>query len=206
MGLSRTYKTLTGYTYLMELSQAIHLLETGGYILLFPIAIMEGPIITVISGFLVSLGIFNVFIVYGIIVLGDVLGDAFWYLLGRFGGNWRYTEPIKRFFKLTPERIEATRERFATHRYKMMMASKLLWGVGSAGLFTAGMVRIPYISFATTCLVVTMAQAAFFLTVGYYFGEAYEIIGQYLDYFASITLVVGCIGIAAALWYVYNRA
>lgn len=189
----------------MELSQVISLLETGGYILLFPIAIMEGPIITVISGFLVSLGIFNLFIAYAIIVIGDILGDAFWYLLGRYGGNWHYTEPIKKFFKLTPERIDATRERFATHRYKMMLASKLIYGVGSAGLFTAGLVRVPYLTFAGTCLVVTMSQAAFFLTLGYFFGEAYERIGQYLDYFATAGLIVGCIGIAGGAWYAYQH-
>lgn len=186
----------------MEPGDIIKLLEAGGYLLLFPIAIMEGPIISVIAGFLVSLGIFNLFIVYAIIVVGDILGDAFWYFLGRYGGNWRYTEPIKRFFKLTPERIDATREKFHTHRYKMMMASKLVHGVGSAGLFTAGLVRVPYTTFAITCLTVTLGQAAFLVGLGYFFGEAYEVIGQYLDYFAAAGLVVGCIGIVAGIYYV----
>lgn len=185
----------------MELTQVISTLETGGYILLFPIAVMEGPIVSVIAGFLVSLGIFNLVIVYAIIVVGDILGDAFWYLLGRYGGHWKYTQPIKNFFKLTPERIEQTRERFHTHRYKMMMASKLIHGVGSAGLFTAGLVRVPYMTFASTCLVVTLAQAAFFVGLGYFFGEAYEVIGQYLDYFAAAGLIVGCVGIVAGIWY-----
>ncbi len=185
----------------MELGNIITTLETGGYILLFPIAVMEGPIVSVIAGFLVSLGIFNLFIVYAIIVVGDVLGDAFWYLLGRHGGNWRYTQPIRKFFKLTPERIESTKHRFQTHRYKMMMASKLIHGVGSAGLFTAGLVRVPYLSFATTCLVVTLGQAALFVGLGYFFGEAYEVIGQYLDYFAAAGLVVGCVGVVAGIWY-----
>ncbi len=185
----------------MPLEQVIHLLETYGYVLLFPIAIMEGPIITVIAGFLVSLGIFNLFAVYAIIVAGDILGDAFWYLLGRHGSGWKYTRPIENFFGLTPERIESTRVRFETHRYKMMMASKLVHGVGSAGLLAAGMVRVPYLTFAGTCLVVTLGQAAFFLALGYFFGEAYEVIVQYLDYFAAAALVVGCIGIIAGMWY-----
>lgn len=186
----------------MELGHIIGLLETGGYILLFPIAVMEGPIVSVIAGFLASLGIFNLFVVYTIIVVGDILGDAFWYLLGRFGGNWRYTQPIKKLFKLTPERIESTKHKFQTHRYKMMMASKLIHGVGSAGLFTAGLVRVPYPMFAVTCLVVTLVQAALFVGLGYFFGEAYEVIGQYLDYFAAVGLVLGCVGIALGIWYV----
>lgn len=186
----------------MELGEILRVLETWGYILLFPLAIMEGPIVTVISGFLVSLGIFNLFIVYAIIVAGDTLGDAFWYALGRYGSGWRYAAPIERFFGLTPERIEKTKERFEKHRYKMMMASKLIHGVGSAGLLTAGIVRVPYPTFAVTCLVVTLGQAAFFLALGYFFGEAYETIGRYLDYFAAAALMVGCIGIVAGIWYV----
>ncbi|MDB5225745.1 MAG: hypothetical protein JWL87_697 [Candidatus Adlerbacteria bacterium] len=186
----------------MALDQIIGILETSGYLLLFPLAVMEGPIITVISGFLVSLGIFNVFIAYSIIVIGDILGDAFWYLLGRHGSGWKYTRPIEKFFGLTPERIESTRERFRTHRYKMMMASKFIHGVGSAGLVAAGMVRVPYLTFATTCLTVTMIQAALFLALGYFFGQAYGQIGQYLDYFAAAGLVIGCVGIALGIWYV----
>jgi len=185
----------------MPLEQAISLLQTYGYLLLFPLAVVEGPIITVIAGFLANLGIFNLFIVYAIIVVGDILGDAFWYLLGRHGSGWKYTRPIESFFGLTPERIESTRAKFQTHRYKMMMASKLVHGVGSAGLLTAGIVRVPYLTFAATCLVVTLFQAAFFLALGYFFGEAYETIGQYLDYFAAGALVVGCIGIIAGIWY-----
>lgn len=185
----------------MELNQVIVLLETYGYILLFPIAIMEGPIITVISGFFVSLGIFNLFIVYAIIVVGDILGDAFWYLLGRFGSGWRYTRPVENFFGLTPERIETTRQKFEHHRFKMILASKLIHGVGSAGLLTAGIVRMSYLTFAGTCLAISLGQAAVFLALGYFFGAAYGVIGQYLDYFAAAALVVGCIGIIAGMWY-----
>lgn len=185
----------------MPLEQAISLLETYGYLLLFPIAVMEGPIITVIAGFLVSLGIFNLFAVYAIVVVGDILGDAFWYLLGRFGSGWRYTRPIENFFGLTPERIETTRQKFEHHRFKMILASKLLHGVGSAGLLTAGIVRMSYLTFAATSLAISLGQAAIFLALGYFFGEAYGVIGQYLDYFAATGLVVGCIGIVASMWY-----
>lgn len=183
------------------------MLELYGYIALFPLAVLEGPIITVIAGFLVSLGVMNPFIVYGIIVLGDVLGDGFWYLVGRHGGNWQLVKRIEDWFGVHEDGVEAARKNFLSHRYKMMMASKLAWGLGSAGLVAAGRVGVPYLTFATTCLVVTMTQAAFFLGLGYFFGEAYEQIAVYLDHVAAAGFALGAMGIIFGVWYVYkNRA
>ena len=46
------------------------------YWLIFPIMVLEGPIITVISGFLVSLGTLNAFVAYPLLFFGDLLGAA----------------------------------------------------------------------------------------------------------------------------------
>src|SRR3989338_6750213 len=69
----------------MSLEAIIALLTTYKYLLLFPIVIVEGPIITVIAGFLSSLGQLNFFISYAIAVVGDVVGDCIYYALGFYG-------------------------------------------------------------------------------------------------------------------------
>lgn len=184
----------------MPLEDIAGLLQAYGYLLLFPVAIMEGPIVTVIAGFLVSLGVFNPLIVYAVVVLGDVLGDAFWYTLGRIGGNWRITRAIKRLFKISEADITYARRLFETHRYKMMTLSKLAWGLGSAGLLAAGLARVPYSLFFTTCVLITLGQAAFFLGMGVLFGETYSQIAVYLDHFGSLMLILFIALIGYALW------
>lgn len=187
------------------LLEAQLLLQTYGYLILFPLAVIEGPIITAIAGFLVSLGVFNPLIVYLIVVIGDILGDAFWYSVGRFGADWRLTGWVKRFFKIDSADIETARQMFETHRYKMMSLSKFAWGVGSAGLVAAGLSKVPYLTFATTCLVVSMAQAAFFLGAGVLLGSAYAQIAPYLDIVAAVALALFVLGIAASVWFLVKR-
>ena len=181
------------------------LLQTYGYLLLFPLAIMEGPIVTVIAGFLVTTSVFNPFVVYAIVVFGDVLGDAFWYLTGRFGGGWKFTKWIEGMFGITPNSIDSARQKFADHRFKMMTVAKLAYGIGSAGLVAAGIVRVPYLLFATTCLIVTLTQAAFFLGLGMLFGAAYEQVAVYINYFAAATLALSFFAIVFGIWYVRRK-
>ncbi|HUZ60693.1 MAG TPA: hypothetical protein VMU83_18125, partial [Hanamia sp.] len=62
-----------------------YLLLKFRYVILFPLAVVEGPILAVIAGFLCTEGYLNLFIVYTIIVLGDITGDTICYLFGRWG-------------------------------------------------------------------------------------------------------------------------
>ena len=70
------------------------------YLILFPLAIIEGPIVTVIAGFLCSQAILEPFYVFPIIVIGDILGDSLYYGLGR----WSQLPVIKKIFMI--ENIE----------------------------------------------------------------------------------------------------
>ena len=69
------------------MASVLALLIQYKYLILFPIIVIEGPFATIVSGFLVSLGIFNVFIAYPIIILGDLASDSIFYFVGRFGSK-----------------------------------------------------------------------------------------------------------------------
>ena len=66
--------------YFFSLSQLFVLLTQHRYILLFPITVAEGPIITVIAGYLSHLGFFDWFVTYIIVVTGDLTGDIIYYI------------------------------------------------------------------------------------------------------------------------------
>ena len=65
---------------MLSFDQSILWLVHYKYLALFPLTRVEGPIITVIMGFFSSLGYINFFFAYAIIVVGDLVGDAFHYL------------------------------------------------------------------------------------------------------------------------------
>jgi membrane protein DedA with SNARE-associated domain len=170
---------------------------------MLPLAIIEGPIIAVIAGFFARTGVFSFYIVYAVIILGDILGDTIAYCAGRFGGPVLLNK-FSRFFRITEAKREKARVYFDLHRHKALILSKIIHGIGIAGLITAGNLKIHYHKFFFICLCVSLVQSAFFLLVGVLFGHAYVKIGQYFNFFSVGTIVVGVI-VALSLFF-YFRA
>ncbi|OGG60122.1 hypothetical protein A2765_00965 [Candidatus Kaiserbacteria bacterium RIFCSPHIGHO2_01_FULL_56_24] len=165
-----------------------HLVSVYGYIVIFPFAIIEGPILTVIGGFLVSLGLLNPVLIYIVVLAGDVVGDSVCYAIGRWGRP--LTHSYGRYIGLTPERLASAQTFFHENHQKAVIASKLIHGIGWTGLVAAGSLHVPYWRFVRTCLFISAAQSFALLIIGILFGHAYLLIGQYLSYFAAVVSVV----------------
>lgn len=166
----------------------LYLLTQYKYLILFPLAIVEGPILAVIAGFLCTIGFLNPFIVYPIIVFGDIIGDSLCYMFGRWGVPVFLKKIIKEF-GLKPENINQVRAYFDTNPNKTISLSKVTLGIGFAGIYIAGNARVPYQRFIRICLITSALQYVFYLSLGLLFGHAYKQISQYMDLFASIAIV-----------------
>ncbi|MFH0804797.1 MAG: DedA family protein [Patescibacteria group bacterium] len=152
-----------------------------GYFVLFPIMVIEGPIITVIAGFLSSVGALNPFIAYAVVVAGDLAGDSIYYFLGRSG---RYTsiERWGRFLGITPARVARLETHFGSHTGKTLIAGKLTHAVGSVILTAAGVARVPYRRFLWYNFLATIPKSLVFLLIGFYFGSAIARINRFLTF------------------------
>jgi membrane-associated protein len=171
------------------LEHIIHLLYTFKYVMLFPLAVVEGPILAVIAGFLCIQGLLNPLIVYPIIVIGDICGDSLVYALGRWGGSRRQGR-WARLIGLSQDKIERARTYFTGNPVKTVSLSKLILGVGVAGIFLAGNSRIPFRTFIVVCLVTSAAQYTVYLGIGLLFGRAYKEINLYLNYIATAAIIL----------------
>lgn len=172
----------------------IELLAHYKYFILLPLAIVEGPILAVIAGLLCSQRILNPFYSYLIIVLGDITGDSIVYLLGRWGKSPRLRK-ISRWLGLTDIKLERARVFFEANPNKTISLSKIILGVGVAGIYMAGHAKIAYNKFIGICLVTSALQYIFYIGTGFLFGEAYKQISHYLDYFATVS-ILGALAIA----------
>ena len=166
----------------------LYLLSQYKYLLLFPLAIVEGPILAVIAGFLCMGGFLNIFIVYPIIVLGDITGDSICYMFGRWGVP-RFVKSIARALGMKAEKIEKVRAYFDTNPRKTIALSKITLGIGVAGIYLAGNAKVAYDKFIRICLVTSALQYVVYLGIGLLFGGAYKQISHYLDFFAAFTIV-----------------
>ncbi len=157
----------------------IALLMTYKYLILIPLSIIEGPIVTIGAGFLVTLGVFNPLVVYVIMVIGDIIGDAGVYFIGYHG------KKLLKYFRVTEEKLEKAKEYFRKNHHKALAMSKLVHGLGFTGLIAAGALHVPYKRYFITCASISVVQSAVMLAIGVLFGHAYVQIGKYLNFYAA---------------------
>ncbi|HEV7449619.1 MAG TPA: DedA family protein [Candidatus Paceibacterota bacterium] len=172
----------------LTLQGSLAILSTWGYVLLLPLAIIEGPIIGIFAGFLVALGQMNWLIVFVVLFVGDMIGDVIYYYIGRWGhGAWATRLAAR--FGMTPERLEKFNEAFNKHAVKILLINKTQ-ALGSLTLYYAGAVRMPMVRFLWVNAVGTIPKVILFEVVGYYFGESYQNIDKYLGYAGWATLAI----------------
>lgn len=178
------------------------LIKNYGYIVFFILAVIEGPIATIIAAFLASLGFLNVVIVYAVAIAGDLVGDVLYYSIG-LAGKKRLVRRGK-FLGITKEKMTSIAKHFETKGGKTIFLGKVTHSLGFVVLITAGLVGMPMIEFLGYNFLGTIPKSLIFTIVGYYFGHAYQSINTYLDYLGFIAF--GLIVLSAlAYWFSYRK-
>jgi len=177
---------------------ALQLLQVHGLLLLFPLAVIEGPIVTVVAGWLARLGYFRLEWAMLILILADLVGDSLLYGLGRAGPD---VLPQKWRLKLgvTDERIAMVVEHFREKGGRTLLAAKLTHSFGFVALVAAGASRMSFPAFLGFNLIGTIPKTAFFLLVGYAVGEAHAAIDHWIG---RASLGIAILGVTIlSIWY-----
>jgi membrane protein DedA with SNARE-associated domain len=137
--------------------------------------IIEGPILMIASGFMYRLGLFELVPLFLAILIGDLIGDVFWYIVGRY-----FAEPVLsrhgKFVGITPERFERIKGLFSKYHERILIFSKVTIGLGLAlgVLVVAGATKVSFKKYMLINLVCGFFLVAIMLTIGYFFGEVYS--------------------------------
>jgi membrane-associated protein len=176
---------------ILSLDQIIPTFTHYRYLVIFPLAVLEGPIVTFISGFLVSLGLLPFFPTYVVIVTGDLIGDSLYYAIGRYGREG-FIGKYLHYVGITFERIKTLEKQFENNLYKIFVLGKFTHGIGSIVWVASGLAKVPFRQFLFLNAITTAIKSLIILALGFYFGKAYEKFEQYLHFWAwaGITLVV----------------
>lgn len=188
----------------IETAQIINLLETHKYLILFPVTIFEGPLITIIAGYLSSFGFLNFFIAYGVIVLGDTVGDILYYSAGRWG-RWKFFRQWKRFLDVKESLVGKMEKYFGRHSGKTLFLGKFGYGIVGSLLFASGLAGVSLFRFLLFTFPATLIKSMILLLIGFYFGYAYKQIAFYLDY-SSYTMIGVAVILILVYFYLQNRA
>lgn len=175
-------------------SLILNFIVTYRYWALLPLAILEGPIIALLVGFMVHLGFFSILPAYIMLILGDFIPDSIYYFIGRFGNKNKIIKKYGSKSELLTRHLDHLEKIWHQNSLKTMFISKLAFGFSIPLLITAGMVHLPYKKFLWQALVVTIFQYGILMAVGYYLGQSYKLAIPYIKYagfiFAGIIILL----------------
>ncbi len=165
------------------------------YIFIAFLAFAEGPFISLIFGVIVKLGYFGFLPIYTALMIGDLLGDVFWYYVGFFYGH-KFIRRFGKYFDIKEGSVDKVKEIFHRHKHPIIFVSKITNGFGFAlaTLITAGIVKIPFNKYIGVNAIGQFIWTGFLMSVGYFFGDLYltvdAIIGKMLivAFFIILTL------------------
>jgi membrane protein DedA with SNARE-associated domain len=168
------------------------LMAYGGALVL-PLSVIEGPVVSVVAGFVSARGYLDWYWALLLLVCGDLIGDAICYWIGYRGGT-----PLARLGRtlglrggLSPELRRDLRQNAG----KMLLIGKWTHSIGCVVLIGSGMLRLPLPRFLLINLFATIPKSAVLLGLGFFVGENFPLIERHV---ILTTLLLGGLGMAAA--------
>jgi membrane protein DedA with SNARE-associated domain len=189
---------------LINLNQIFDLLIEYRYFLLFPITIIEGPIITVMAGYLSHLGLFNIYAVYCIVVIGDLVGDIIYYLIGK-NGRLQIIDKWGHYFGIHRKNVLEMEKIFENHSFKTLFFGKFTFGIGGIIIIAAGAAKVPITKFIFYSIIGTLPKSFLLILAGTFIGSAYLQISKYFDYTAIVSILLAII-ILAGYYFIQRYA
>lgn len=172
------------------------LIQDYGLLIIAPVALLEGPVVSVISGYLAKGGLVKLPQTFSVLVLADLLGDCIVYAIGR-RGRARVALPWLAACGVTRRRLAQVLRSFRTKGGRILVVGKLTHSAGFAVLLAAGMARMPFLRFFALNLLATLPKVAVFMGLGWWFGQIADRVGNWL--LAGTILLLLCGGIAIAV-------
>jgi membrane protein DedA with SNARE-associated domain len=177
------------------------------YAVIFVVGFAEGPIVSMICGAILALGFLSFWPVYIVLILGDLVGDAMWYSIGRKFGE-KFIGRFGKYFNITDNHIIKIKNIFQKYKNYLLFFSKITNGLGfSAGiLFTAGMSKIPFWRFIGVNAIGQLVWSGILIATGFFFGDLYFKIDSITGKASVVILfIVVIFAVIQYLKYLHNK-
>jgi membrane protein DedA with SNARE-associated domain len=178
------------------------MIRDHGLLIIAPLAVLEGPVVSVVAGYLAKTGLIAMSQAFGVLVLADLLGDVILYGIGR-RGRARVVRPWLSRLGVTRRRLAQVVRAFRAHGGRILVLGKLTHSAGFAVLLAAGMARMPFAKFLALNLLATLPKVAFFLGLGWWFGKVSDRMGNWV--LGASILIAICVLVVIATRLVARR-
>lgn len=172
-------------------------ISTYGLAVLAPLAVLEGPIVTIVAAYLVRIGLLPLWPVILCVIFADVVGDGILYGIGRGMLNWL---PLRFRARLgvSDDRLANLAHMFREKGIKVLVFGKLTHVAGFAVLIGAGAAKMPFGPFILTNLLATIPKSLALIAAGYVFGGAHVLISHWFS--TGSVAILAALVCALAIW------
>ncbi|MDO8573247.1 MAG: DedA family protein [Candidatus Daviesbacteria bacterium] len=166
---------------------------------------LPSEIIMPFSGFLASVGKFDLNMVALMGAIGNVIGSLVAYAIGYWGHEKLVRRFIRKFGKwiLVSEK-ELDETEILLHKYKdlVVLGSRVVPGIRTVISLPCGFARLPLGRFIVMTFIGSLIWSYFLAWIGFVLGENWDTLGPYFHK-ADALIVILIVGVIA--WYIYHK-
>lgn len=166
---------------------------------------LPSEIIMPFSGFLASVGKFDLNIVALMGATGNVIGSLIAYAIGFYGHEKLVRKFIRRFGKwilISEKELDETEK--LLHKYKdlVVLGSRVVPGIRTVISLPCGFAKLPLLRFITLTFLGSLVWSYILAWIGFVLGQNWHTIGPYFHKLDAVVIVVivGAIG-----FYIYHK-
>ncbi len=187
----------------MQLDSITTIVIEYRYWILVPLSFLEGPVVAFVAGTLAAAGYFNIYLLGLLFFVRDVGLDGVYYAIGYYGAGTRLAKRLMAKLGITEDHLSEVEKLWEHHPGKTMFLGKLSYGIASAFIVVAGVVRMPLRLFFGYGIMVVIVQYGTLLLLGYFFGNALG--GNITKILENVQYAVGGLTLMIGLYYIGSK-
>jgi membrane protein DedA with SNARE-associated domain len=186
-------------------SMLAHLLLGNPYLLMIPLALVEGPLVAMGAGAAAALGRISPWIAFAMIMAGALFQDLAYYGLGRWARASPWVHALATRTRLARAAYLPLQEAWRTSLVATLVTSKFAYGLYAPLVVSAGLAKAPFWRFQTLSFAVSALVLGAWFALGVGLVRAYGSLGAGR---MLAPLVMAVVGLAAfgALVVIAGRA
>jgi len=173
-----------------------------GYLIFYLATFLEGPLVTTAAGVATGLGYFNIYLVIGVAILGDLSADVVYYAMGYWGGK-PLIKKYGHYIGLTETRAAKIQKLLHRHAGKTMLFIKVGSIIAIPGIIIMGSAHVPLKKFVRYSLLVTLPKSTFFALLGLYSAKAYQHLAGTVVTSQYVALTI--VGLVILIYILYKK-
>ena len=171
------------------------------YLFIFLGVALEGLNTTILAGFLASVGVVSLWPAFFLALVGQIINAFGWYTVGYFAGS----KPIDKWGRKDEKSrkiIEKVEQYFKRYSGRAIFIAHITWSLTIATMIMAGSFKYDLKKFTLYNFFGSTVWVLMVFFVGYFFGQSYKYL---FDYLKNIVIIFLFLGGAIAVGYIIKK-